>query len=490
MPLEVRLEIERTDLLVQENPYATIAFTNTGKAPIQYLHPAGHENSPMMRVIDVRTGAETMQVGHSPHAGEQPTPLLPGQTVTHRFKLRTRLNLTLPGEYQVSAIMLGDLGKERGESNKVTVKIKPASSRAISITSVSGGWASVSYLFSINPMVEPTQITRHVVGFTNESGVDDARLICKAPMLAEPVGSSPRNRSVATNHWIAWIEDDSMRFVYFDGDKGEATSPGKWTLPGKESMIVAPLNIEPRTDRTKPPAGAALVWTGDPVSRTSFVQVVDLPSPGKATAGSKAVLTSYRPLDIASHARSDGKRLMTYIESSGAGISLHTMPWPDQALASNPPKKLAEWKAEFVPGGAGAVLDKEDTVRGATLMLTDPDTNPKPVIVKWSLDSKQQFTQEAADPVEWPYAKVIRRAIVRVGPDGTPAALLGDMEGNWFFYDGYESVKPVPAELAMTGMPLEMVFVDRGRPILIGSVPSRGLKLLYPDGKGLPHVCG
>jgi hypothetical protein len=488
MPLEVKLEIERTDLLVQENPYALVTFTNTGKTPIQYLHPSMNENSPMMRVVDLRTGAETIQVGHVHHEGERYLPLLPGQTVSHRFKLRTRLHLTLPGEYQVSAIMVGDLGKERGESNKVNVTIRPASSRAMSIVSVSGGWAVVSYLFSINPMVEPVQITRHTIGFTNESGVDDARLVTKAPMLSEPVASAPRNRSVATNHWLAWIEEDSMRFAYYDGDKGETLVTGRWALPGKESRIVTPLNIEPRTDRTRPPAGAAVVWTGDPITRSSFIQVVDLLPTGKATAGARATLTSYRPLDIASFARSDGKRLVTYIDATATGIALHTLPWPDQALASNPPKKLCEWKGEFI--ASGAVLDAKDGVLGATMMLLEAQTNPRLVIVKWSLDEKNQFTQEAPDVVQWPYANAIRSAIVRVGPDGNPAALIVSGEGRWYFYDGYEKVTPAPPVLAVSRMPMDMVFVDRGRPILISSVPSQGLKLLFPDGSHVPHSCG
>ncbi len=488
MPLEVQLQIDTTDLLVQQNPACRITYKNNGKAPLKYLHPSEHENSPMWRIVELRTGAETFQIGHPRELGDQPTPLPPGQTVEFDFQLRSRVEFSVPGDYEISAVVAYDLGKERAESNKLKVHITAVASRALTIVPVSGATSSVWYAFSVNAMADPTQLCRHVLGLSHQSGVTDAATVTKAPFAATPVASAPRNMSIATSQWVAWIEDGDLRFTHFNPDAGGAAPTGKWALPGQEARIIAPLYTDPDEDATKPPPGAALIWLGDAAKRTAYLQIVDFAGPGKATAGARTPLPTYPFLDAQSHARSDGRRSVTYVTQTEGGIALYTTPWPNQAIASNPLKKVAEWKAEFLAGAA--LVDAEDKVRGATLMVGDPATSRKPVLVRWTLDAKDGFTQEPPDPVEWRYAVEIHRAVVRIGPDGMPAALLSDLSGAWFFYDGYESVTPVPAVLAASKLPVDIIFADRGKPLLVGGSPGQGLKVVFPDGKTLPHKCG
>jgi len=488
MPLEIKLHIEKTDLLVQQNPACRITYTNKRDTPIRYLHPSEHENSPMWRIVELRTGAESFQVGHAREFGDQPTPLPPGQTVAFDFQMRSRLELSVPGEYEVSAIVAYDGGKERAESNKIKLRIAPVAARALTIVPVSGATSSVWYAFSVNAMADPNQICRHTLGLSHESGVTDADAVAKAAFASVPVASAPQNQSIATSQWLAWIEDGAMRFTHFNPDAGGAAAIGKWALPAAEVKIIAPLFTEPDEDPAKAPPGAALLWIGDPVKRAAYLQVVDFTAPGRASTSAKALLPTYPLLDAQTHARSDGRRTVTFTTQTDGGIALYTAPWPNQALASNAIKKVAEWKAEFLAGAA--IVDTEDRVRGATLMVSDPATLRKPVIIRWTLDPKDGFTQEAPDPVEWPYAVEIHRAVVRVGPDGVPAALLANAAGVWYCYDGFESVTPVPAILAASKLPIDIVFVGPGQPLLIGGTPGQGLKALFPDGKPIPHKCG
>lgn len=488
MPLELQLQIEKTDLLVQQNPACRLVYKNNRNTPIRYLHPSEHENSPRWRIVELRTGAETFQVGHAREFGDQPIDLLPGQTVQFDFQMRTRLELNVPGEYEVSAIVTYDMGKERAESNKVKIKVSPVASRALSIVPVSGATSVVWYAFSINAMADPNQICRHVLGVSHESGVTDAASVCKAPFAATPVASAPRNQAIATSQWLAWLEEGSLRFTHFNPDAGGPSAPGRWALPAGEVKVLAPLYTDPDEDPAKPPPGAALLWIGDPVKRSAYLQVVDFTGPGRASPGARAALPTYPFLEGHSLARSDGRRSVTYTTRTDGGIAMYTTPWPNQALASNALKKVADWTAEFV--ASAAIVDEQDTIRGATLMISEPATARRPVIVRWSLDPKDNFSQEAPDPIEWRYGMEIQRGLVRVGPDGIPAALLADAAGAWFFYDGYESVTPVPVALAATRLPIEIVFAGRGKPMLIGGSPGQGFKVLFPDGKPIPHKCG
>ncbi|MCC6661586.1 MAG: hypothetical protein IT437_11950 [Phycisphaerales bacterium] len=487
MPLDLKLHIPKTDLLVQENPRCTLVYTNTGKQPLQYLHPASHENSPVFRILEISTGIETFQAGHPPEFGEKPITLPPGQAVTFEFLLRDRLELTLAGEYEVRAVARYDLGKDSAESNRIKLRIRPVSARNLSMVSVSGGWSSVWYGFSVNAMGDPPSIVRHTIGFTNESAIDTVAAGPAAPLSAVPIGACPSNGFAATGQWAAWLDEGVLRFMYFDAS-GAATAASKWGLPAPEAAIVSPLHTDPDDDPARAPGGAALVWLGDPGARTGYVQVVAFPSPGRAVAGARTAIPHFRPIDPRSHALADGRRFVTYWARTDEGCALHTLPWPDQAKADNPPRELQRWPAEYI--ASGSVLDAEDTLRGATLMLMEPQTHRRPVIIPWSLDAKGRFEVKETDPVEWPYAREIIRAVVRVGPDGGPAALLVDPEGAWHFYDGFEKVAPVPLSLSLTRLPMDLLFVDRGTPMIVGPTPGQGIKVLFPDGKPLPHKCG
>jgi len=299
-----------------------------------------------------------------------------------------------------------------------------------------------------------------------------------------PIISAPQNQSVVHTHWIAWIDKEAMWFTHYDPALG-ALAPRKWEHGGLEAQVVAPVFSAAAPDTTDRPNGAAMVWVGDPAANSSTFQIVQLAAPAKATPGGRATITGGKPVWMMNQFRSNGSRIVTFAQQTAGGSSLFALPWPDQALASNPLKKVADFKAQFIAGGT--VLLGDDTVHGGSLLLTATPGVRKLEMLHWTLDAKNNYAQKDIVEVPWPYATPIAKAIVRVSPGGMPAALLADDKGKWSVYNGKGKLVELPFDLAMTKMPIDMAFLNDVQPVLIVGQELRGFKVVQLSGEPLPH---
>jgi len=60
MPLEVTFTCPQ-NLVIQQSPLCALTIKNKGNAPVSFLHPQFNKNSPIMRIMELKTGAEVLQ---------------------------------------------------------------------------------------------------------------------------------------------------------------------------------------------------------------------------------------------------------------------------------------------------------------------------------------------------------------------------------------------------------------------------------------------
>lgn len=485
MILDVQLKVERNELVFQENPVCRLDLMNNGQRELQVPHPMFNPHMPVMRVIHVQTGAEVFQQGKAPVTGDNYQPLPPGGKLDYEFPLLSKVTFPAPGDYEVSAILPYDMAEERAESKPVRFKVKPAIPMNLSLASAAGGWSGVQYGACVNTMSDPPEILRYGFSLSSEDGVDYVQRVAKAALRSIPSLSAPANQTVAHNHWVAWLDEERMYFSHIDPVLG-ATAVQKSKLPaGTGAEIVSPLHLGALDPGQERPSGAALLWIGGPAGQAWQFQTVHVSPAGDVRTGAKTLLTGARPLWMRSHEQKDGHRFVTYVQSMPEGIVLNMVSWPDAARPSNKTNTLVEWgKAHFL--AAHTTMTREDVVYGATLMLPAEPDIPKLDMVVWKLDAKGRYSEHLREDVQWEYAKPVTKAIVRVGPLGTPAALLADDKGQWSVY-WQGRVQPAPAALAATKLCLDLAFLSQAEPVFIAAEQTSGFRVLQLNGEPLPE---
>jgi len=484
MPLDVQFRIAKTNLLAQEDPNSQVILVNNGKAPVNILNPEFNPHMPVLRVMEVKTGMEMLQQRKAPMTGDKWTPLGPGQQIDSIFPLLSRAKLSLPVEYEISCIELYDNGKSKAESNALRVTITPVTPRSLSLVYVQGGWAAMEYGVSVNVATDPPMIVRHAFDVMAGGGVIDAQPVVKTSLRSAPVISAGANKVVMHAHWIGWIEDKAVCFTHFEPSIG-ALGVSKWNPGDLDAEVVGPMHSDPMPDMKVRPAGAALVWVGDPNANASTLQVLNISPAGKISPGARLAVMGARPQGLMSHERADGTRVATYAQKTAGGVALQAVTWHDQGT----PRKLAEWPdADFI--AQGGTLTMEDQIRGASLILKNPKGMRTPEVVAWRLDAKGNFTEEKRHAIQWPYAVAVSKGVVRVDPWGNPAVLLADQAGNWSVYDGKGNTTAAPPPYTTTKLPIDLAFLRQAQPVLIVGDISQGYRIVQLNGKPLPERGG
>lgn len=488
MSLKIEFTVEKTTLLCQENPVCHLAATNTGNAPMKVAAPGASPEVPILHITELKTGVETFQHGHrhGPDIGIPYQEIAADKKLEYDFDLNSVAKLTLPTEYEVSAILYYDSGAKRAESKPVKLKIIPVTPRSLSLVNVQGGWAAVIYGVCVNAASEPYQIVRHRFDIMAEGGVGDARPVANASLRADPAISSPPNSTVAHSHWIAWRDEGGLAFTHFDSAIGSLPT-GAWKCPQPEMEIVHPLATQPVTDPAQRPVGAALLWVGDPARRISAFQVVNFTPDGKAVAGAAWDAGGPKPSWMKSHIASNGQRALVFVRDTGQGCALFLQPWP-QAGAPVEPRTLAKWNGTCL--GAGTVMIDDDSIRGATLVRGPQASGAKLELIVWKIGPKGEFGERARHTIPWAFQTGISRALVRVGPGGKAVALIAAEGGPWQFFDDEAGLKPLPAVVAAARQPVEVVFMDESVPVFIAGQVGQGFQVMLANGDPLPGHSG
>jgi hypothetical protein len=488
MPIILDFQIEKTALLCQENPICHIVASNDATSPVKVAALGASPDVPILRIVDCKTGIETFQHRRK-HGGVPGTAyqeVAAGGTLKYEFELTSIARLPLPVEYEVSAILPYEMGAKRAESKPARLRISPVTPRDLCLTYVQGGWAAIAYGVSVNVASDPPQIVRHRFDVLTEGGVGDARPVAKAPLRAAPVLSAPPNQSVVHAHWIAWRDSGNVAFTHFDAKLG-ALRTGTWACPSPEFEIVSPLATEPATDPARRPNGAALIWMGGTARQAPSFQVLTFTSEGKAVAAASCPADSRQPSWMMSHIQSTGRRILTYAVAKDKACELFVRPWP-QAGAPGEARSLARWEGAFQ--GGGALLIADDSIRGATLVRGPQGEGSTLELITWKLNAQGEFAERTRHKIAWPFQSQVNRAVVRIGPSGKAVALLAGEDERWQFFDEESGVQPLPASVAATKLPVDVVFMGDAEPVLIFGRMTQGFELMMPNGDPLPGFSG
>jgi hypothetical protein len=115
MSLNIEFKVEKTTLLCQENPVCHLTATNTGNSTMKVASPGASPEIPILHITELKTGVETFQHGHrhGPDVGLPYQELAADKKIEYDFDLNSVAHLSLPTEYEVSAILYYDSGAKR-----------------------------------------------------------------------------------------------------------------------------------------------------------------------------------------------------------------------------------------------------------------------------------------------------------------------------------------------------------------------------------------
>jgi len=479
MPLDVDLKIQRTELLYQESPFCGLTLKNSGPDTVEVANPRGRPYGVTLRIIERKTGIEVLRrkpLGRGRQPGYQP--LAPGQSADVLFPLLDVAQRLVPGEYDISAIY--DMkGGATAESKALTISVAPTTPRGLTLVSGSGGAASVLYGAWVN-VGEPPTATRSRFEILRGGGVAGTWSIAECPLRARPVLSAPANRTISHTHWVAWMEDKTLRFTHFDGMLG-ALEVGSLELSVPAATLVEPLYTESVDDPSARPDGAALLVVSNPEGSRWQLQVARL-TPTAAAVTTVATAGGQRPVWIKSHTCKDRSHLATYIQPSGENVTLSAAPWPKPGGMGVEGKQLAEWRGKLL--AASARLESDDVIHGAAAVLSGPQPETRLDVYGWELTPAGDFRQDDPVRVPWDMQSEIDQMIVDVDKDLRPVALVKDTKGRWSLFRGEEKLE-LADEIATTKLPIGLAFLGMRTVLICGKLGS-GFQVVQPDGKPLP----
>ncbi len=465
MTLEIRLSVDKPDLLCQEGRDCGLTFRNLGRETIPVVPPPQSMSQPTLRVVDVKTAAETIfRERGSAVFRERPVRLGPGRSLETGFDLRRAAPELPPGEYDLSV-----LHEETGsESAPVRLRVSPSLPTALTLDGVQ---SRVAYGFWVNPGSDGSHLVRTRFDFLRGGGIAEVRTIGATAARIRPIPSLFPNRIPGESHWIAWMEGGVFKAVHFSPLSG----PGpidSFPMPDPTAEIIASLHSDPEPESGARPLGAALVWAEGKLRSLAL-------APGRVTGGPTWELPGPRPRWMRNHEDSTGRRTVLFARCSNGRTSLYSVPWPNSDDPTT--RLLGEWAGEWV--AAGSTMDFDDRVHGGVLLWNAPEERWQ--CVPWTLSAAGEFTSRAPLAVASAEDGDFDRAHVRVSATGALFVLLRGKGAAWRMWEG--RLRALPEPIAHAGGAVDLGFSGGSEPVFILGRAGTGFHLLHPDGTPFPH---
>lgn len=481
MALDLDFSVKDTDLLFQQSTLGTLKLANRGVKTIKIAHPDLSPTLPILCVMDLATGAEKEYRGKMlAHEEERRQPFAPGASL-QTFVAITHGVLTQPGAYEVSCGYEYDDTARRVDSNPVKIVVRPTTARNLFLTNTQGALLFGAF---VNLAGDEPQVVAARFRLGPSGGIQSVYAIGPAGTRTRPVVSAGINGTVVTSQWIAWLDGRTIRYSHVTAD-GAVLPMKKFDLEPGVYEIIPPLHSEAPKQENVRPSGTIVLWAGNAEGTVSRLDTVHLTA-AKASVGASVKLSGPRPLWLASHTRARSARLVTYIQTAGQTVTLSSVPWPGLSAAAAAPGKLCDWTGDFL--GAAAAMNANDTIQGATLLSTGKPPEFKFELLLWAIDSGGAFSQREALQIEWTHPEPIDRAVLRISPEGVPAALLHGKDGVWFLYDRPGGARKLPDDLASTQMPIDLAFMGPAVPVIVFAKKELGLHVVDIDGRPLAEA--
>ena len=489
MPIKIELKVNKNEFLCQESPQCVVTVKNNGSSAVAVPSPEANPKMPSIRVVNVKTGEETIYEGQEPPESvprEIHEQIAPGKSLQMKLNLFDRIPDLEPGKHDVS-VGCEPFGAGRAESNAVRLVVLPSTSKSLSTAYVAGGTSAMVYGVWINTEADPPQIVRGRFEVIPGASVTGVFPLADGHLQAVPVPSSPPNRSPVNSQWVAWLKGETFFAAHFDERMG-ASNVQKLKLGAANLEVVQPLYTETVRDTTVRPNGAALVVLSDPDGVRWQLNMINL-SEKKIALVQQAPMPGPRPSWVHSYSLSDRQRWLLYAQEQEDGSSLSLAPWPSgqaQGPQIRTPIVLTHWKKRFVAGGAA--LDAHDMLNGACLVWVGSGASLHMEMVCWQVTSKGEYTEKPVQNIPWDATTEASRALVRINGRGMPAALVRNKQGSWFFCCA-DTCKPLPGVLATTKLPLDLAYVSgEVTPVLICGRRETGFSIVTLDGEPVPGL--
>lgn len=478
MPLNLNLMIEKTNLLFQETVNCNLTLTNSGNAPIQILHPAFNVTQPILRVVNVKSGAEKFfQLPLIPGDTEVPEKLAPGVSSGSSFDLLTRAQFPMAGDYEISAICEYDGKTRKAESNAVKISINRTTARGLTLVGADkpaffGTW--------VNLVPEKPRLLFMRVDVDN--GIELLADIAPGTLRTKAIVSTSINRAVAPGHWVGWIEEKKFYCLHYDPEQG-ATAVKSVDLPGDQHELATPLFSENApSEPGGRPNGSAIFCLGLRDQPNAQIQLLNLTKNGVDPGGRIAIPGEY-PQGIASHITTKNVRRLYFYQKQGENVALMQTAWPGYADPPGPPRKLGDFSGVFV--AATSMMTYEDILCGVVFFLTGKDASRKLQYAYWTLPPDKPFSVADMGEVPFDMESGLSSATIRLNQSGHFGALLRTKGGQYRYFDRMRKVEDLPLPWGITPLPIELAFAKQNVPLFICAVENVGLSFIDLDGK--PH---
>lgn len=478
MPLKAELIIEKTDLILQQNPQCAVRLTNVGDKEIVLASA-----SPAFRIVEASTGLETkvQKKGHESWTAE-PVTLKPNTSTDLFFDLLKQVPIKVPGKFDISVIVVYN-AVQSAESEPVRVAVHAATPRALFLEAGNGGNSSVIYASWVNVATDPPEIVRTKIDLLPGGGIADSFSCGPAHLRAAPVLSAAANLIPVNSHYIGWIEKEQLKFVHADDALG-VTPAVSIKLPTASCRIVEPLFSEPIVDTTARPEGGALVvaWS-DPATPAKLFSYKLTPKGARQTGS--ALLSDGVPLFIQSFALSEGSQRYLTLNQSADRMTLAIGSWPTEDRSA-PPEKLGDIKGMFI--SADFIVDPSDDIHGCVLAWSAPNPPRSLELVHWTLPrATGKLLTGARTTIEWDPTMAIESARVRAGDRGPDGAYIRGGDARWRVLVPEIGLKFAPDEVVTSKLPLDGAMLGGVEPVLVFGQLLSGLKVIRLDGSPLPH---
>ncbi|MBU4261436.1 MAG: hypothetical protein KKC76_06085 [Proteobacteria bacterium] len=483
--LEVSFSLPAKSLLYAQDVECFVTLKNSGSSPLDVPLPP-LDNSPIIVAHDLQTGMEKEYRRERERfpISQSPAVFPPGLEHAVSFSLLDVTGPLEPGKYEIRVIWEYGNDSQRSESNGVSLMVLPVKPLSLNLVNAVQGHGAYKFGVFVDGANKTPQILLKGFSMMGGGGDYDVRPVSVCASSIEPVLSEPASGKSARSHWIAWLEEKMLHYLYFDDLEG-VREQGVMKLPEGDVAIVTPLYSAVFEDEHAAPGGELLLAVKEKSGSLFGMHSVLLAKRGRVVA--TAEYQGPMPGWIKAHFMADGKRLVTYMQPAGAETEMYLTHWPGSTADVPAPGKVAGWSGALV--GAGAIIDGQDTVRGGTLLFSREDNEqPGLLLQTWSLTHGVTYVEGLSHSIDWPPGKTVREARVRLDDNGKVAALIADGEGAWYVYDGAGGLRPVPAEIKKTLLPLELAFYEgSGDPVLIVGTETHGFRTMQLDGSSLPQ---
>ncbi|MBU0968851.1 MAG: hypothetical protein KKA54_21035 [Proteobacteria bacterium] len=484
--LKVSFSLPAKSLLYGQDAECIVTLKNSGSKTLDVPLPPLDDSVPIVVTHDLRTGLQReYRRERAPFSiSQSPAVFPPGVEHAVSFRLLEVTGPLEPGKYEIRLIWEYGKDSQRSESNGVSLTVLPVKPLSLNLVNAVQGQGAYKFGVFVDGANKTPQILLKGFSMMGGEGDYDVRSVSVCASFAEPVLSEPASGKSARSHWIAWLAEGMLHYLYFDDLEG-VKEQGVMKLPEGDVAIVTPLYSADSEDEHAAPVGELLLAV-KPKSGSSFgLHSVLLAQRGRVIATDE--YPGPKPGWIKSHFMADGKRLVTYMQSAGAKTEMYLTPWPGSSASASASRKVANWSGSLV--GAGAIIDGQNTVRGGTLLFSRKDNEHSALLLQtWSLTHGVTYEEDLSYSIDWPSGKTVREARIRLDDNGRAAALIADEEGAWYVYDSDRGLMPVPAEIKKTLLPMELAFYEgSGDPVLIVGTESHGFRSMQLDGSPLPQ---